>query len=291
MRSRTTTLALGLLAVSLTACPKKDDGSDSSSQQPMTLAEASGALDESSADSQAANVTSSTIEISTNFTIGSAVEAAAQEVRTFVQTQLPCAEITLTGGTLSVEYGKKAGNCTYRGQTFSGKHTVSIVKTAPGEIEVDHTWTDLSNGRVKVTGTAQVTWSAAAKSRHVKHELLWTRIADGRTGKGTGDRTDTPLEGGVLEGIQVDGARSWTGEKGTWDLAIKGVQMRWVDPVPQAGSYTLGAPSGRSLSLSFSRVDADTIKVTVASGERSFSFNVNAIGGVSNNGLRGGPRA
>ena len=56
------------------------------------------------------------------------------------------------------------------------------------------------------------------------------------------------------------------------------VEMRWADPVPQAGSYTLETPAGKTLSLGFSRVDADTISVTVTGPRgRSFSFNVNKI--------------
>lgn len=263
------------LGVALTGCPKKEE-----SETPMSIGEASQAVEEASLDGQAATVTSNTIEISTSFTIGSAVEKAAEEIKTFIETQLPCAEITLAGAKLSVEYGKKAGNCVYRGQTYKGTHSIEVVKTAPGEIEVHHAWIGMSNQRVQVDGTATVTWSASAKSRRVQHALTWTRLSDGRTGKGSGDRTQIPLSGGVVEGIQVDGARSWTGERGTWDLAIRGVEIRWVDPVPQAGSYTLLAPSKRSMTLAFTRVDADTIRVTVSSGARAFNFNVNSVGEV-----------
>jgi hypothetical protein len=72
--------------------------------------------------------------------------------------------------------------------------------------------------------------------------------------------------------------RSWTGPAGRWDLAIDGVELRWVDPVPQAGSYTLATPFEKSMTLSFDRVDEDTIRVTVESGARSFEFNVTSRG-------------
>ena len=116
------------------------------------------------------------------------------------------------------------------------------------------------------------------KTHHVVHELDWTRLSDGKTGKGTGDRTQRPLEGGFAEGFQVDGARAWTGQGGTWDLAIEGVLLRWVDPVPQAGTYRLADPKERSIQMSFGRVDEDTIKVTLESGAKSFSFNVSKAG-------------
>lgn len=261
-------LAASCLALVLTACPKEKD------ESPMTSAEALDALNESNVSSQAAALTSSSVEISTNFTIGKAVGEAAQELRTFIGSQLPCAEITLADATLTVKYGAKPGNCTYNGHTFSGTHSITVSKNDDAQVLVDHTWTDLSNGIVKVSGTAHVTWDLDDKYREVQHDLTWTRIADGRTGHGKGDRKQTPLAGGLAEGIQVDGSRSWEGNAGKWDLAIEGVQMRWTDPVPQAGTYRLATPKNRSISLSFSRVDASTIQVTVSNGDKSFKFNV-----------------
>ncbi len=265
------------LALLLTACPK-DKATDTS---PMTQGEAHDALEESTVESQASALTTSSVEISTSFTIGGAVEAAAAEVKTFIGTQLPCADVTLVAATLTVKYGAKAGNCVYKGHTFSGTHVITVSKNDDAQVLVDHTWTDLSNGVVKVSGTAHVTWDLDDQYRKVQHDLTWTRISDGRTGHGTGDRTQKPLAGGLAEGIQVDGSRTWTGQAGRWDLAIEGVQMRWADPVPQAGTYRLASPKGRSLALSFKRVDADTIAVTLSSGGRSFEFNVNSVGGVA----------
>jgi hypothetical protein len=90
------------------------------------------------------------------------------------------------------------------------------------------------------------------------------------------------LAGGLAEGIQVDGNRTWDGERGHWDLAIDGVQMRWTDPVPQAGSYTLVTPfKDKTVSMSFDRVDDDTIKVTVAGPRKEFSFTVSKLGDIA----------
>lgn len=260
-----------LLPIALTACPKDKT-------QPLTLSEASQALDQASASSQAEALASDSVEIATNFTIGEAVENAAAELRDFIQTQLPCADITLSKATLDVKYGVNPGNCTWHGQTYTGESSVTIARDDSGDVQVHHEWTGLSNGKVSVTGKADVTWSSSDKSRHVVHDLKWTRLSDNMTGEGTGDRTQVPLSGGVIEGIEVNGSRSWTGPKGTWDLAIDGVQMRWEDPVPQSGSYTLGTPFNKSMSLTFSRVDADTIRCTVASGGREFHFDVTKLG-------------
>ena len=262
---------LSLSAV-LTGCPKEEAGG------PMTEAEAREAMEESTIESQAAALTTNSVEISTNFTIGKAVQEAASELKRFIETQLPCAEIVLADATLTVTYGAKPGNCTYRGQRFTGQHIVKVEKNED-EIVVEHEWRDLSNGIVKVTGTAHVTWDFQDATRRVQHDATWTRIADGRTGRGQGDLLQKPLEDGVAEGIQIDGSRSWTGTKGKWDLAVEDVQMRWVDPVPQAGSYRLASPKGRSLVMSFARVDEDTIAVTVKNDTREFTFEVTAVGG------------
>ena len=197
------------------------------------VAEALQAVEESTLASQAEGLTSASVEITTSFTIGQAVETAAQEIKTFIESQLPCAAITLTGATLTVEYGAKPGNCTYKGQTFSGTHSITVAKNdQAAQVEVHHTWTDLTNGSVTLNGNADVTWDFSAKSRHVVHTAEWTRVSDGFKVTGEGDRTQTVLAGGLGEGIKVDGSRSWKSSRGQWDLGIDGVEMRWIDPVP-----------------------------------------------------------
>lgn len=272
MKHRFFAFALVIPAMITTeACKSADD---------MTTAEAIQAVQEASVSGDAENVTSGSIEITTDFTIGEAAENAAQEIRTFIETQLPCAAVTVSAATLSVEYGAKPGTCTYKGNTYSGKHEITVAKNDMSDVVVNHAWTNLSNGRVEVTGSAEVTWSATNKTRHVVHELEWTRLSDGRTGTGSGDRMQKPLEGGLVEGFQVDGSRSWQGANGTWDLSIEGVQFRWVDPVPQAGTYSLVSPKDQTITMSFSRVDDDTIKVTLKSGDKTFSFDVSKTGTV-----------
>jgi hypothetical protein len=268
---------VGLIPVVFGACKKQE----TTQTDGLTIGEAQQAVEESALDGEAMNVTSGTIEIATSFTIGQAVENAATEIKTFIASQLPCADVTLSGATLTIEYGVNAGNCTYKGLTYTGTHTVSVKRNENSDVVVDHTWDGISNGRVSVSGTAEVTWSLANQSRHVTHELTWTRLKDGRTGTGSGDRTQTVLEGGIAEGIKVDGSRAWEGEAGRWDLAIENVEMRWIDPVPQAGAYRLATPSSKSISMSFSRVDDNTIQVTVESGGQSFHFNVTSLGSIS----------
>jgi hypothetical protein len=275
MKSLTLVLVAPLLV--LTGCPRDK-------QAPLTLGEASAALQQASDAGQAEGLTSASVDISTNFTIGTAVKDGAAELRDFIGSQLPCADITLEDATLTVVYGAKPGDCSYRGHTFSGTQSISIERNDDAQVEVHHEWTDFSNGIVSIDGTADVTWNFADKTRRVKHDSQWTHLKSGRTGSGSGDRVQSVLAGGLAEGIQVDGSRSWDGERGHWDLAIDGVQMRWTDPVPQAGSYTLTTPFDKTLSMSFSRVDDASIKVSVSGSKREFSFTVSKAGEIANDG-------
>lgn len=261
----------GFLAVAtLAGCPREREG--------FTREEAQDALDEARGSAASEDLMVASVEVSTSFTIGGAVENAAAELRAFLAAELPCAEVTLEGATLTVEYGAKPGNCSYRGHEFSGTTLVSIEANSTSDVRVHHEWIGFSNGVVVLDGTADVTWNFDELERHVVHRAEWTHLASGRTGVGEGDRVQRPLAGGISEGFMVDGSRSWTGDGGRrWDLSIDGVEMRWADPVPQAGVYELEAPDGKSLSLSFSRVDGDSIEVTVTGPRgRSFSFEVSA---------------
>lgn len=247
----------------------------------LTSEEARESLEESSVASQAEALTAVSVEISTDFTIGQAVEKAAQQIRSFVESQLPCAEITLEQATLTIEYGAREGSCVYRGHTFSGTHVISVESNDERDVIVHHSWDELSNGRVSVTGEATVTWSLEDRSRHIVHELHWTRLSDGRTGVGSGNRTQTALAGGIAEGIEVDGSRAWETDRGRWDLTIDHVQMRWIDPVPQSGAYVLETPFDKTVTFSFERIDEDSIAVTASSGDRNIALKINKLGLIS----------
>lgn len=247
--------------------------------QALTREEASTALEELSLSAQASALTGSSVEIATSFTIGQAAEDAAMEIRTFVESQLPCADVTLSGATLTIVYGANPGTCTYRGQTYAGTHAIAVMRNEASDVVVMHTWTDFRNQTLEVDGSAMVTWSAADQTRHVSHTLTWTRMSDGRTGTGSGERTQAALAGGLSEGFSEDGERTWTGESGTWTLMIEGIEMRWADPVPQAGSYILDTPFDKRLVVRFERSDATTIRATFTSGARSYDFDVRSTDG------------
>jgi hypothetical protein len=257
------------VATTLAGCPAED----------LTYAEAQDAVREAALASEATSIAEGSVEIATSFTLGQAAEAAAAEVRDFIESQMPCAEVTLVDKTVTVVYGAKAGECVWRGRTMSGTHVITFLKT-DSQIEISHEWQDISNGRVEVDGTATVTWDLDEETRHVVHELTWTRLGDGRTATGSGDRTQSPLDGAWDDGIVVDGSRAWEGENARWDLQIDGVAWRWIDPVPQAGSYELTTPKDKTVRMKFERLDETTIQVTVEGARRDHTFRVTSIGEV-----------
>ncbi len=244
----------------------------------LTAEEAQESLDETKISAQTEALVTNGIEIATGFTIGQGVQQAAEEIRNFITSQLPCAQVELEGSTLTITYGVHEGNCIFRGHTFSGSHAITVTSNEPGTVQVDHEWTRFSNGIVEVSGNATVTWDSQAMTRHVTHTLNWTRLADARTGTGTGDRLQQALPEGLATGFQVDGSRTWTTARGQWSLEIEAVQMRWQDPVPQAGRYTLQTPFGKEVAITFTRLDDDTIRVTIAGPRRSFHFDVTRTG-------------
>ncbi|MBL8739476.1 MAG: hypothetical protein JNK04_00230 [Myxococcales bacterium] len=247
----------------------------------LTVGEAQQAVVEASVASQASNVAEGSIELTTSFTLGAAAEDAAEEIREFVVSQLPCAEVVREGATVTITYGASGDSCLFNGQNITGSHTVTVSRTDENDVLVEHTWNQLSNGRVEVSGSADVTWDSDAKTRHVVHELEWTRLSDGRTGTGSGDRLQSALDGAWKNGVIVDGDRAWDGEQGHWALAINDVEWRWVDPVPQSGSYELTTPANKQLTLTFERGDEDTIHVVVQGARRDFEFDVTSLGEVN----------
>src|SRR5690606_27662759 len=153
-------LAVPLLALCAFSCKQKG----------LTRAEAREALDEAQLATQATSLTSGSVEITTNFTIGGAIVAAAEELRSFYAEQLPCAEVNLSGATLSIEYGVD-GICRYREQTYRGRHSITISRNDMDNVVVDHVWEELGNERVEVNGNENVPWSFDHSKRHVQPEI------------------------------------------------------------------------------------------------------------------------
>lgn len=217
------------------------------------------------------------IELTTSFTLGRGVQAAAEEIRDFVQSQVPCSTVTVEPGSVSIDFGDLADSCVYRGRTYAGVVTVAIELPGDGA-RVTHTYEGLTGGRVTLDGTAVIDWSDA--TRHVVTDMTFT--THDATVTVQSDRTQSfrRCEGVDAVCTSVEGERHWQSPRGEWDMTIEGVEARSIDPVPEAGTYTVINPAGRELELRFSRVDDDTIAVEVEGGRRPVSFEVTASGQV-----------
>src|SRR5690606_41967869 len=93
---RFTPLFVGALL--LTGCPRERDES-------LTRAQAREALEQVRWASEAESLTTGVVQLSTEFTLGQAVEAAAEELRDCVESQLACAEVERVGGRLELTSG------------------------------------------------------------------------------------------------------------------------------------------------------------------------------------------
>jgi hypothetical protein len=247
-------------------------------QEELTWAEANEAVQESVSSAESEVVAAELIEVSTNFTMGQAVEQAAEELRAFVASQIPCTTLTVANATLTIDFGTLADNCTFNGHTYAGIAKVQIDRNNNGDVEVTHTWEGLTNGNVTLNGAATVTWSLTQGTRHVVHDVVWKDAK--REVLASGDRTQKLVDPamGLAGGIQVDGDRKWVSAEKEWDLAINGVQMRGQDPVPQAGSYVLTTPDDKVLTLSFTRIAPNQIEVKLTGTKKDFVFKVTSTG-------------
>ncbi len=216
------------------------------------------------------------VEITTSFTIGDGVDSIIAEVRAFAESQAPCSTVTSSDpGSLTIDFGTLEDACTYRGKTYAGVVTVSW-EVGAEDVVVIHDYDGLTNGRVMLNGDATVTWGRAM--RRVQTDVAFE--GESANVEIESDRTQT-LIGELGDGIRVAGTRDWTGPSGSWALGIDDVEIRAVDPVPQAGTYTLTTPDDKVLTLSFSRLDDDTIEVSMTGGFRDRVFLVTAAGQIS----------
>lgn len=240
--------------------------------------ETQAALDESIADSEGLALTAASIELGAVFTLGQTAEQSALQLHELMASQLGCAGLSLVESTVSVQYG----TCNFEPNVFGGTHTVHIEEDGPDQMRLTHTWDQLSNGRVEINGTAEVTWSAGDDMRRVVDSYSWVRLKDGRSGDGGGDRQQGPLPGhSVFDGLRADGTRTWDGTTGHWELEMDEIRIRWVDPVPYTGLWLLKTPSNRHVSFEFARIDPENIGVDVSSGKLDLELNVDKLGFVS----------
>jgi|GEM_PF-441135 len=226
------------------------------------------------------------VDITTGFTIGAAYEQAAENLRDWVQSQLPCSDVTLAESDAGIavvhmDLGTLDDACTYRGRTYAGELSVTLVSVdLHGEVVLQHDWMGVTNGAETLTGVATVTWDAqdGPLERHLDYDAVWEDALGAVDGVGT--LVHTPYSGDRFdEGFVADGSRDWTARDGRdWSLQAEAVTARWIDPVPESGQYVVYNPAGKQAVLSFDRQDADTIRVTLSGGAEDRMLDVSATG-------------
>lgn len=261
-------VALGLLA---TGCFDFE-------QQPMTAAEFAEAADMLATASRADAAAGEVVEVSTHFTIGGAVEESLENLRAFYESQVPCADFTLVDRTLTMDFGATGEGCTWDGKSWTGTQTLTLEQAGDGTLTLLHGWDALSNGEVQLDGVATVVWSEGGARRDVAHAGTWT-LTD-VTLDVEGELTQTLLDegAGVAGGIQVDGDRTWAVGEQEWSLVHLGVEVKWEDPIPQAGTSLLVNPAGKLLSATYARQDDDTIRLTLENAGRTQAWDITRAG-------------
>ncbi|MEZ4239524.1 MAG: hypothetical protein R3F59_25875 [Myxococcota bacterium] len=239
----------------------------------MGVLEALDALDQVARSGRGEQATAEPIEISTDFTVGAALQDAAEAVADFWASQAPCTDVTLDGARVTLDYGTLDDDCRWNGHTFAGVNTIEVSSTTPGELAVEHVWDGFTNGDVTVDGDALVTWSGSDLTRRVETAHRFTD-GDGDVVDVTGDHVIGRIDDDVpvwRSGFTLDGTRDWTTDRGEWSLDMDGLEQMLLDPAPQAGVAVVTAPSGKTLTITYGRVDDDTVSATLS-------------------GVRGGPR-
>jgi len=249
----------------------------------MSYAEFREALDEVVLQGEGQAMANDIVEISTSFTIGQGLAEIRDELRAFAESQIPCSTVTLDGDDgLSIDFGELGDACSYNGHTYAGVVSIRL-ELAGDDVIVHHGYAALRNELVQLDGEVDVTWGGGA--RRVVSDLSFvgeTSQGETRELEVQGDRTMTLIDPqlGLAGGVEIEGWRDWQGARGDWHLDIEAVEVRGQDPVPQSGQYVLSNPEDKLVTLSFERLDADTITVTLTSARRERVFEVSSTGEV-----------
>jgi hypothetical protein len=236
--------------------------------EPLTRDEAEEAVASVNLSASAQSLTHDVIEISTHFTIGQGIREAALELKLFAESQIPCATVSADAnegeGHVSIDFGDLNDACSFRGRNYAGLVVLDIERSE-GQVAVHHSWQGLTNGHVTVDGEADVSWSRDDASRHVVYDIEFTHEDHDGTLRASGDVTQRVIDSvlGLTAGVEIDGTRTWSAGDRSWSLDIEGVQVRGLDPVPQAGTYALVTPNDKHVTLSFERLSPTTIRVTL----------------------------
>lgn len=252
----------------------------------MGILEALSALGEIDRSAQGERATAGVIEVSTDFTIGGALADAAQTIADFWESQAPCTEVSVEGAAATIDYGTLDDACVWNGKTYAGINTIEVSSTTPGELQVEHGWEGFNDGGVSLDGDAVVTWSGSDLTRRVVTDHSFTELSgEGGQIDVHGDHISGRIDEDVpvwQSGFTLEGIREWTSDGKQWSLTMTDLELMLIDPAPQAGSVDVTAPSGKTLTVVYDRVDEDTVSATLVGlrgGDRV--YHISRLGAVS----------
>lgn len=246
--------------------------------QLLSLEEMRAAIDGVVTMGQARQAVDDVVEISTSFTIGDGVEAIIEEVRAFLESQAPCSTVEIDPGrSLRIDFGELGDACTYRGRTYAGE-VLYTFEVSGSDVLVTHEYTDFRSEQVTINGRSDVVWGGGAREVTTDYEIVGTRATLQEHGTRVMRWIDESQ--GLGGGVRIDGDSRWDGPLGVWDLNIDGVEARGQDPVPQAGAFELVTPRDILATLSFSRIDEDTIEVRLEGPRQERIYHVTRLGTV-----------
>jgi hypothetical protein len=275
-----------LVSLILSGCMDAPD--DTTSLDAMSVNKAVGEVIDSGAEE---TLTRPVVEITADVTIGDRAEAAAEERRAFLASQIPCADISRSGDTVTIDFGTLQDGCTWEGQNYGGMVRFTI-HTSDHAAAVDEEWVGFTNGDIVLNGWTWTQWDDAMGPRDITHDVTWTG-SDGVEHHSSGERFRSLIDASEPgSGVRLDGDRDWTVDDGSgapldWYMVMSGIEMRGVDPVPQAGTETVIRPDGARMTMTYTRMDEDTIRVTIVGESYVRTFDITSAG--SDDGGGGGP--
>lgn len=275
-------LMVSLPVLVFTACVVDEQGPEA--DEDLTQEEARTAVLEVQESSAGDVATIEVIDVSTDFTIGGQIFDALNSIADFWESQADCTTVSMEGDVITVDFGSLDDGCEYRGHTWAGLDTITILGVVEGNLRVEHEFTQFTNGNVTLDGTATVTWSSSEDTRHVVTDYTLANFVTDTIVEVRGDHTtgrldpDRPIR---ESGFTLDGSKEWTGENGLWMTELNDIEWRIDDPAPQAGAARVTSAGGKTLTIRYDRIDGNTTsaRVTGPNGNE-FLFRITADGTV-----------
>ena len=228
----------------------------------------------------------------------------AADLEAFIASESDCATIIQDGNIVTVDFGEDG--CAYLDRTLTGSLSADISEGDNTTIVALELY-DLGDGIVTLNGSADASLTDTERSFntdfHISHSADTDPACDRSEGEEgapdgeqsaegppegpprppaevdmVGSRTETPLDGSFDVGIIVNGSRQMSADEGDASMTETGIEIVAGELVPQAGTIVHDSPRG-AVTMTFSRVDDNTIEINIEGERGSESFQVDSTSG------------